>query len=188
MLKIINFDGTVVAPGGDYPWGNIKNKPDGTKINVKSNADMHQLHQKMMADAGMTPNGLPDNVSNGFQLSDALQILCARPDITATSRVNMDGDTITFEKTRTIIYSATTGSGPGVTLTFDMTGAIIGSEVIIQTGLPGTGVFLTPSASTINFILFSPLIIGASANGSFRFKFVGYLAGTYYITAQFFGY
>ncbi len=71
-LKISDFDGTVVAPGGDYPFGDIKNIPSGTRANRKMLDDMIQFFQKAMDLAGITPNSLPDNVTNGYQLIDAV--------------------------------------------------------------------------------------------------------------------
>lgn len=187
--KIFQLTGGTVIPGGDYPWGMLVDAPGGTVVNKKMIADMWQFFQNLMAEGGIIANGLEENVSNGFQLMEALKRTTGTPDLLAENRVNLDGDTITFDKSRTIIYSATTGSGPGITPIFDMTGAIAGSEVIIKTGLPGAGVFVSPTGGgTIDYIYLSQLIIGASANGSFRFKVAGYTGGVWYLTAEFFGY
>lgn len=72
---ITDFDGTVVPVDADYPSGDIKDNPSGTVINRKSNSDIQQLMQKMMREAAITPSGLPDNDSNGYQLYDAINIL-----------------------------------------------------------------------------------------------------------------
>ena len=70
--RILDFDGTVVAAGGAYPFGDIKDNPSGTRINRKSNADIQQFFQKLMNSAGITANSLADNTTNGYQLTEAL--------------------------------------------------------------------------------------------------------------------
>lgn len=75
---IADFSGTVVAPGGSYPYGRIKNAPAGTRVNEQMLGDVIQFHQKAMAEAGVTPNGLPDNSSDGFQLYEAFATLAGR--------------------------------------------------------------------------------------------------------------
>lgn len=54
----------------DYPYGNIKDNPGdntGTPVNKVVYADFHQFFAKMMDDAGISYNGLPDNATDGFQ-------------------------------------------------------------------------------------------------------------------------
>lgn len=70
--KILDYDGTVVPVSTAYPYGDIKDNPGGTKVNGKSNSDIQQLMQRMMFRAGITPSSLADNVTNGFQLMQAL--------------------------------------------------------------------------------------------------------------------
>lgn len=63
-----------VAVSADYPRGDIKDNPAGTLVNRTMMTDIVQLFSKIMADAGITPNSLPDNVTNGYQLKDALDL------------------------------------------------------------------------------------------------------------------
>lgn len=70
--KITDYNGTVVAVGGAYPYGDIKDNPSGTIIDRTSNADLQQFFQKLIAEAGITANSLADNATNGFQLTEAL--------------------------------------------------------------------------------------------------------------------
>lgn len=70
--RILDFDGTVVAAGGAYPFGDIKDNPSGTRINRKSNADIQQFFQKLLNSAGITANSLADNDTNGYQLTEAM--------------------------------------------------------------------------------------------------------------------
>lgn len=71
--EISDFNGTVIAPGGAYPYGNIKDNPNGTIVDSTSNADLQQFAQKVMDEGNITPNGLPDNNTNGYQIFQGLQ-------------------------------------------------------------------------------------------------------------------
>lgn len=44
---------------------------DGTPVNEALYGDMHQFFAKLMRDAGITPNNLIENTTNGFQLNEA---------------------------------------------------------------------------------------------------------------------
>lgn len=72
-LEISDYNGTIIPAGGDYPFGNIKDNPSGTIIDVASNGDLQQYVQKMMFEGGVTPNNLPDNATNGWQVFGGLQ-------------------------------------------------------------------------------------------------------------------
>jgi hypothetical protein len=50
-------------------------------------ADKHQFFAWLMDKAGVTPNSLPDNLTNGFQLGEALLILTDRYRCTSTTSV-----------------------------------------------------------------------------------------------------
>ena len=55
-----------------YPDGRIKDGiTDGTKAGEEVVGDFQQVFLKAMRDAGITPNGLPDNEINGWQMFDA---------------------------------------------------------------------------------------------------------------------
>lgn len=65
-------------PGGAYPYGDIKDDTgsnDGTPVNRQVYADFHQFFAKLLDLAGVVANGLPDNLTNGFQYSVALVAL-----------------------------------------------------------------------------------------------------------------
>jgi len=72
MYKISNFDGGVVAPGGAYPYGSVKDNPSGTKVNRKMVTDLIQFAQRLAAYAAVVPNELPDNGTNGYQVFESL--------------------------------------------------------------------------------------------------------------------
>lgn len=61
-----------VAASGDYPRGDIKDNPSGTLVNKVMMTDTIQFFSKLMAEVGVTPNGTPDNLTNGYQLYKAL--------------------------------------------------------------------------------------------------------------------
>lgn len=65
----------VEAPSTDYEFGNIKDNPgnnSGTPVNALVYADFHQFFAKLMASAGISYNGLPDNTTNDYQYFLAL--------------------------------------------------------------------------------------------------------------------
>ena len=74
MRQLVNVP-NVDAPSGDYPKGRVRDKVGatiGTTYTEILHGDLIQLFQKLIIDAGITENDLPDNVSNGYQLLEAL--------------------------------------------------------------------------------------------------------------------
>lgn len=84
----------IVAPGGSYPYGRVKDDDgtgNGTPANTKTLGDFHQFFARLMSVAGLTPSGTPDNFTDGFQYIDALMMavsLRIGGDITATDLNN----------------------------------------------------------------------------------------------------
>lgn len=74
MRKLL--DGTNVdAATGDYPNGRTRDKDGatpGTILNEVLLGDIQQFFQKLLIDSGIAENDTPDNVSNGYQLLEAL--------------------------------------------------------------------------------------------------------------------
>ena len=63
------------APDADFPGGRLKNTVGanaGTRVNESMVGDWSQFFYKLMNEAGITPNGLPDSEYSGFQLMTAL--------------------------------------------------------------------------------------------------------------------
>ena len=60
---------------GDYPNGRVRdlNGGAGTLGNEALLGDIIQFFQKLVIDAGITENNLPDNVTNGYQLLEAFE-------------------------------------------------------------------------------------------------------------------
>jgi len=84
-MKLLATKTNVAAPSVAYPFGNIRNKTlsvAGTPVDVEVYGDFHQFFEKMFDASGITANGLPDNVTNGWQLYEAL-IKVTQPDWTS---------------------------------------------------------------------------------------------------------
>ncbi len=65
----------VDAPDSDYPYGKIRDNNgsgNGTPVNTLVYGDFHQFFAKLMAEAGISPNELPDSDYSGFQLFESL--------------------------------------------------------------------------------------------------------------------
>lgn len=73
----------IIAPSSDYPSGRIKDDPGdgtGTPVDEETNGDLQQFFAKLLReDPDTTPNDLPDNTTNGFQLYEAFYNLAIRP-------------------------------------------------------------------------------------------------------------
>lgn len=65
----------VTAPGGDYPYGRIKDRvgsTPGTPVNEPVYGDFHQFFARLLALSGVVANGLVENLTNGWQYVEAL--------------------------------------------------------------------------------------------------------------------
>jgi hypothetical protein len=76
------------TPDSDYPYGGVKDDlgtENGTPVNEYTNGDIHQFFAKMLAEAGITANGLPDNNYSGFQFFEALGLIARYKTTSSTS-------------------------------------------------------------------------------------------------------
>lgn len=65
----------IIAPGGDYPYGDIRNvdgTTEGTPVSREVYSDFHQMMERIFDLTPVIHNGLPDNSANGFQFTEAL--------------------------------------------------------------------------------------------------------------------
>ncbi len=65
-----------IPPTTDYPFGRIKDDTgvnDGTPIVEANNGDIQETVTGLMQRAKFTPNNLPDNKTNGYQIMDAIR-------------------------------------------------------------------------------------------------------------------
>lgn len=115
-LTILDYDGAVDPISGTNPYGQIKNRPLGTRINVKSNGDMQVFFQRLMGRYGVTANSLPENTVNGFQLHEALGL-----------GINQQSSAL----------AESVGAGTGVTIGVKAAGmqsSIVGPNLVITAG------------------------------------------------------
>jgi hypothetical protein len=80
MARALSGKTNVIAPGGSYPYGRVRNNSgigDGTNVNENLLGDLIQFFEKLLADGGVTANGQPENSSDGFQYSQALNAIIA---------------------------------------------------------------------------------------------------------------
>lgn len=134
--QISDFDNPG-APTADYEYGYIKDNPGdntGTKINEKSNQDIQQLMQRALAKSGITPNGLPDNTTNGYQLAQAFGV-DDWTNITGTT-FSVNSGTITVDA-GDIIYNRYRQSGKTIWWQLQIQNATItGSPSTVGISLP----------------------------------------------------
>ena len=74
----------------NYPMARIKNNTgvgDGTPVDESVYGDIHETITKIMIDSKTVPNGLADNVGNGYQIYDALMSLAGKNDLIKTITV-----------------------------------------------------------------------------------------------------
>lgn len=79
-------DSTNVPVSDAYPSGRIKDNTgsgDGTPVDEKVYGDIHQAIWAMVRRWGIIPNGLPDNIFNGYQIVEALRALPSKNDFVA---------------------------------------------------------------------------------------------------------
>lgn len=81
MARNLATKPNVEPADAEYPFGRIKDNPGnntGTPVNEEVYGDIHQFFAKIMSDAGIAYNGLPDNAYDGFQYRNALFLLIQR--------------------------------------------------------------------------------------------------------------
>lgn len=103
----------VLAPNATYPYGQIVDddgSSNGTPVNVQVYGDIHQFFESLMADSGISPNNLPDNLSNGFQLLQAFEAAVRNKQATTsalgTARLSTNAQTITGTDAEIIVTPA----------------------------------------------------------------------------------
>ena len=107
------LSGTNVDPSsGDYPKGRVRdlNGGAGTIVNEVLLGDLIQFFQKLIIDAGIVENGNPDNVSNGYQILEALvtkiRATSATTSLSGTSELATESESLTGTDTSRIMTVA----------------------------------------------------------------------------------
>jgi len=75
MARKLENQTNIEAPSAEFPSGRIKDDTgagDGTPVEEKLYGDIHQFFAKLIRETGIVLNDLPDNVTNEFQLFQAL--------------------------------------------------------------------------------------------------------------------
>ena len=83
----------------NYPDARIRNNTgsnDGTPISEAVYGDIHETFAKFMRESGLNYNNLPDNVSNGYQLFEAIKRVAAKNDFIG-SATKQGNDTVYFD-------------------------------------------------------------------------------------------
>ena len=83
----------------NYPDARIRNNTgsnDGTPISEAVYGDIHETFAKFMRESGLNYNNLPDNVSNGYQLFEAIKRVAPKNDFIG-SATKQGNDTVYFD-------------------------------------------------------------------------------------------
>lgn len=121
QVNIDNSDPT------NYPNGRIKNNTgtgNGTPVSEQTKGDIHENLEFLLRDAGIPFNGLPDNVTNGYQIVEGMKALAGKNDIRqSVSTITISGTTHLYIpnidlnrlKSQEIIFGFAKGTLPNVT-------------------------------------------------------------------------
>lgn len=180
----------ILPADGDYPNGRIGNSEPaqggnpaivGTAIVEELQGDLIQLIQKLIIDAGVVPNGLPDNVSNGYQLLEAfnakiLQTALASSLISRTAFDNVftklntgSIDSILFDNNPSDIIRI----GDAQTAIFDLDNVSLVINGIMRDGSIDVPVGTRIAVTFKNVAAGTSLRIAASGLSGFVFNFDG---------------
>jgi len=119
-------------PSTDYPSGDITDAAVGvtpTPVKTTTNGDLQQFFAKIMREANVTPNGLRDNTTNGWQLFESLQRVTNALWESVTLSA-LAGGTIAFDQCKFITVTNPTASANAIIL--DETLGINGNEVFVK--------------------------------------------------------
>lgn len=82
-MRKLNTNPNVINSDANYPNGRIRNNTgsgNGTPVNESVYGDIHVNKDKLMDLYGITPNDLPDNEANGYQIIESLRALASKND------------------------------------------------------------------------------------------------------------
>jgi len=154
----------VNPPTADYPNGQIRDDDgsgNGTPVDEAIYGDANQFLQKLARDAGITPNDLPDNTTNGFQLNEALSRLPGRFGLAYNGHFdypNGDFQVLTATEQLSSIYSDESGVYYGNVnngIAFFMVRAPHGNGFSDSYSPFSTGAPITAICSDLNYYYYS---------------------------------
>lgn len=91
-MRWLGTQENVDSPDSEYIYGRIRDWSgtiEGTPVNEALYGDIHQFIARMMQESGITPNNLPDNDYNGFQIYEAFRALTINPIVVETGDWDM---------------------------------------------------------------------------------------------------
>lgn len=139
MILLENKANTL-PPDTDYPYGAIKNDTgvgDGTPVDFQVYNDIHQFFSHLFAKSSITANGLPDNLTNGFQLYEAFEKLLGlqawADGVAPTITTSTPGATVVFHSTP---YSKFKIMGKTLVWNFVAGVTCTGSPTVLRVNLP----------------------------------------------------
>lgn len=147
MIKLLskpNVDGA----SANYPFGKIRDKTtstNGTPVNTVVYGDIHQFFEQLMNGAGVVPNDLPDNTTNGFQLFEAFLRYANNGIKTVTLSANTSETLVKDDAGK--VVKVTIGSG--VTFTYTVT---LPSATTVKAG-QGYLFYITDSDDSITSVV-----------------------------------
>ncbi len=171
---ITDFNGTTIAPGGAYPRGNVKDAPLGTRVDTKMVQDTIQCFSKAMSMASITPNGLPDNNTNGYQYYDALRKMPS--DVSVLSGTFVGDLTVEFKFNNSIIFTSVLPGGTTFDVLLSNTGAIPGHKVRIywhSGGVGDTNIDIAVTGTQICHPVLA-IVVPAGVPKVTEFEYIGY--------------
>lgn len=161
---------------GTWPYGELRDNPgdnSGTPVNEELVSDVMQLMEAVMADAGITANGLLDNLANGFQLYQAfiefVRNKQATETLKGTAEIATNAEVITGTDTeRMVVPSALTAWFNNKFGAWTLRSNV--ADIVV---VGGSGVSIT--ASSIKY-----KVIGKTMHVTFRFTSTNTTVPTYY--------
>lgn len=90
-MRKLNSNPNVINSDANYPNGRIRNNTssgNGTPVNEAVYGDIHVNKDKLMDLYGITPNNLPDNEANGYQIIEAYRALASKNDFVLPLTLN----------------------------------------------------------------------------------------------------
>lgn len=173
-IGLLNYPNRDVTDLANYPEGNIKDNPGdgtGTPINVLTTADIHQTFYKLLDIAGITPNGDPDNVTNGYQYIEAIRKI--PNEVFTPSGAFVGVFTVGFEYDSCILITSSIPSNP--TFNLDHTDGVPGHKTKIHWigDSGGSTVFITATSPSI-VVGDVSIGVGSGVSGIAEFTYLGY--------------
>tara|TARA_R110002167_G_scaffold110087_4_gene280356 strand:+ start:17891 stop:18430 length:540 start_codon:yes stop_codon:yes gene_type:complete len=164
MRQLVNVP-NVDAPDADFPKGRVRDKVGatiGTTYSEILHGDVIQFFQKLVIDAGISENNLPDNVTNGYQLLAALDAEILKQKAASSTIVNLESGTAMSVGSPTITIAATTFdrmiyivTGGATTAGFDASidlGAAVAIQRLRGFGMSASILLPANTVGTINWV------------------------------------